>query len=209
MKKIAVTLVGGACALVGVGFANGQSVQAAEVVRVAANASADARLPGDDPLPPVSFMLNPVGPPPGGGGPPAPSRSPSPSLALATEAAQAAMDTCATRGLKIGVAVIDAEGNLRVGLSAVGSPAGRIYTAARKGLAAIEFKVPTSQLRELVAADSTLVSRITPRMAVFGGAVPLIVSGRVLGAIGVSGASTQEDEACAAAGAEKIRTRLD
>jgi hypothetical protein len=78
-----------------------------------------------------------------------------------------------------------------------------------EGVAAIEFKVPTSQLKALVAADPSLVQRITPRMAVFGGAVPLIASGRILGAIGASGASSEQDEACATAGANRISSRLN
>jgi glc operon protein GlcG len=40
------------------------------------------------------------------------------------------------------------------------------------------------------------------------GAVPLIKGGRVLGAIGVSGATGQQDEACAAAGAAAVQGRL-
>ena len=44
----------------------------------------------------------------------------------------------------------------------------------------------------------------TPRLVVFGGGVALVVDGQVVGAIGVSGGSSQEDREVAEAGAAAL-----
>jgi len=187
-----------------------------------AASDADAsRLPGDR-APPRGMMM----PPPGGGAPggapggasggtpggrppPEPgSDAPSPSLALAIEAAQAAVDACKADGYNIGVAVIDSSGQPRASLAGDGSTGGHIYTAVRKGLAAVAFKMPTSKVGLLIATDKAAAARVTPAMLTWGGAVPLMAGDKLLGAIGASGASSQQDEKCAQAGAAKVMSRL-
>ncbi|HUO22994.1 MAG TPA: heme-binding protein [Caulobacteraceae bacterium] len=164
-------------------------------------------LPGDGDLPPLDWMMDEKGPPPSGAKP-QDDVGPGPSLVLAREAAEAAMAKCLADGHKVGVAVIDAQGNLRAALSADGSQLGRVYTAVRKGLAAMEFRAPTSQLSKVFSADPSARARFKPGMAAFPGAVPLIVNGKVLGAVGASGAAPEQDQACAEAGAARIRSRL-
>ena len=44
-----------------------------------------------------------------------------------------------------------------------------------------------------------------PRLVVFGGGFPVEVDGEVIGAIGVSGGSVEEDEQCAEAGLAALR----
>jgi len=162
------------------------------------------RLPGDNPM-----IFGAPRPPAGGGArrPPAgPGRGP--SLALAIEGAQAAIDACAADGHKVGASVIDSTGQPRASLSGDGATGSHIYTGVRKALTALTFKEPSSQVATQAAADPTVASRITPNMAVVPGAVPLMAGDEVIGAIGVSGASSEQDEACAVAGANKIKDRL-
>jgi uncharacterized protein GlcG (DUF336 family) len=162
------------------------------------------RLPGDAPPPPMGAVPRPAG----AGGPP-PDTTPSPSLALALEAAQAALDACTADGLKVGVAVVDAAGQLHVGLIAEGARPGRIYTAVRKDLVALAFKTPTSEVQaKLAAGDPAAAALVKPNMMTVAGAVPLMAGDQLLGAIGVSGATSQQDEKCAAAGAAKIKAKL-
>jgi uncharacterized protein GlcG (DUF336 family) len=40
----------------------------------------------------------------------------------------------------------------------------------------------------------------TPRVIVFGGGLPIEMAGVLVGTVGVSGGSAEQDEACAAAG---------
>ncbi|MFT3906171.1 MAG: heme-binding protein [Steroidobacteraceae bacterium] len=189
----------------------------------AATSTDATRLPGDNP--PRSGGM---GPPPGGapgggpggaggpqqganGKPPQEpgSDAPSPTLEVALEAAQAALAACKSDGYNVGVAVIDSSGQPRVALAADKATGGHVYTAVRKGLAAVAFKVPTSEVARQLAADKNQASLVKPNMATMAGAVPLMTaSGELLGAIGASGASSQQDEKCAAAGAAKVKAKL-
>lgn len=138
--------------------------------------------------------------------------TPGPSLSQSVEAARAAVDTCAAAGFRIGVAVIDSVGEARALLTADGTDGSHAYVAVRKALVALRFEMPSSKASELVPKDPELLARVTPNMFVAGGAVPIIVSGETIGAIGVSGARGaapgQQDELCAAAGLHRIAKQL-
>jgi len=116
---------------------------------------------------------------------------------------------CAKDGLKVGVAVTDSGGNLLVGLSADGANPGRILFATRKANGAVAYGLPTSAVQEkLRAGDATALAAAKPYMMLGPGAVPLMKNGKALGAIGVSGASSQQDEACAAFAAGVVKDKL-
>lgn len=196
------------------GTLSAQSILPAQVAAPlppAVSARDPLSLPGDILPSPIAVVLAPPAPP--GGTPPSPlpprSAVPGPSLAIALTAAQAALKRCEADGLKVGVAVSDSLGVLVVGLQMEGANPGRIFNAARKNLAAIEFGLPTSAVRErLRANDFAMLARVKPSMTLFPGAVPLIVDGKLIGAIGISGATSGQDEVCAAAGAAAIVGRL-
>jgi uncharacterized protein GlcG (DUF336 family) len=177
-------------------------------------------LPADN-LPPFNMLddkgrLIPVPPLPPGGlhastGPE--STAPGPSLALAVEAAQTAVATCSKAGFLIGAAVIDSIGEARAMLTADGSDGSHVFVAMRKALAALAYKMPSSSANALVAKDRTQLLHATPAMFIQGGAVPIVVNGKVIGAIGASGAAGappmgHQDELCAEAGLKKIAARL-
>jgi len=170
-----------------------------------------AAMPGDIVLPTVEEQLHvPLGPPAGT----RPTRvppaypTPSPPLDLALEAAKAAIDSCAADGYRVGVAVTDAEGHIRVGLAADGVSPDRVYTAVRKSLSAATFKVPTRALRDTMPNNPELLSQVKPAMAVLPGGIPIMVDGRVIGGMASSGATAYEEEKCVNAGLDKIRSRL-
>lgn len=157
--------------------------------------TADGRIPAPPPLPPA---------PPGK---PAPeSTAAGPSLAQATRMAQVALRTCAVGGARVGVAVIDAAGEARVLLNAEGTDGSHGFVGMRKALVALAFARPSSAVAAH-AADPAIAARVTPAMFVEGGALPIRRGGRVIGAIGVSGAMGlpigTHDEACAAAGLKR------
>lgn len=171
-------------------------------------------LPGDNLPPAMSVVLTPPTPPSLAPSTPpllVPARQavPGPSMAFALIAAQAALARCEADGLKVGVAVSDTAGVVVVGLQMDGANPGRIFFAGRKNLAAIEFGLPSSAVRDkLRAGDFATLSRTKPNMVLFAGAVPLIAQGKVIGAIAVSGATGAQDEVCAAAGAAAVAGRL-
>jgi len=135
-----------------------------------------------------------------------------PSMALAIEAAEAAVASCNASGYRVGVSVIDSVGEARAMLTADGSDGSHIFVATRKALTALSFEVPSSEAADIIAKDKSMLDRVTPSMFVMGGAVPIIVDHTIIGAIGVSGAAGvpfgHQDEVCAAAGLRKIRKKL-
>jgi uncharacterized protein GlcG (DUF336 family) len=178
-------------------------------------------LPADN-LPPFRMLdvqgnLIPLPPlPPGGlhhdaGGAPE-STARGPSLALALEAAQTAIETCHTNGYRIGVSVIDSVGEARAMITADGADGSHVFVAMRKALTALATEMPSAKAADLVAGDKALLARIKPNMFVMGGALPIVVNRETIGAIGVSGAAGMpfghQDELCAAAGLVKIQNRL-
>jgi len=205
------SLVAGACGI----------AHAAADVSARDRAASPRSLPADN-LPSFAILddngnLEPVPPTPPTGTRRGPnlepeSSAPGPSMSQAIEAARAAVEACTAAGYRVGVAVIDSVGEARALLSADGSDGSHVYVAVRKALVALRFEMPSSKASELVPKDPELLARVTPNMFVTGGAVPIMVSGETIGAIGVSGARGgvmgQQDEICAAAGLRKIVKQL-
>jgi uncharacterized protein GlcG (DUF336 family) len=127
------------------------------------------------------------------------------------EAASAAVAAAARwadqAGVRVNIAVVDAGGNLAAFLRMPGAFLHSIDIAIDKAYTAAGFGLPTGAWTEALATHSRAVQAgipLRPRMVCFGGGLPLKFGGRVIGGIGVSGGSEQEDEACARAGLEAI-----
>ena len=58
----------------------------------------------------------------------------------------------------------------------------------------------------MIADDPALVHGIThtPRLVIFGGGAPIRIAGALVGAVGVSGGSTEQDRAIAEAAAQVV-----
>lgn len=143
-----------------------------------------------------------------GSGAPPESTAPAPSLAQAIDAARAALDACATAGFDVGVTVVDSAGEARAMLTADSADGSHVFVAMRKALTAVVFHTASSTARELVERDKSALARVTPNMFVVGGAVPIFLGHRLIGAIGVSGAGGSpighQDELCASAGVRRF-----
>lgn len=133
-----------------------------------------------------------------------------PQMALAVEAVEAAIAACTAQNLRVTGAVVDAAGNPLYVYVPDGYSARTGDIATRKGITVVLTGKPASQTEALAAADPALEAKLVanPRTVRFGGAVPLMVDGVLIGAIGASGASAEQDEACAKAGADKVASRL-
>lgn len=136
-------------------------------------------------------------------------KSLSPDVAL--EAAQAALKRCRTDGFQVAVVVIDRFGEAQVLLRDrfAGLPASR--TATDKAWTALGFRANTSELAKSIQNGQLDVKLAAlPRVTMLAGAVIVEAGGALVGAIGVSGApGGDKDEACAKAGLEAIRDKLD
>ena len=119
-----------------------------------------------------------------------------------------AVDTCASDGYPVSVAVTDASGHLKAALVADGVKPNRVYMAVRKDVAAAAFGMSTLALREKLTTDSSLLAQLKPNMSVLPGGLPIFAGDRVVGAIAASGAYAIEEEKCVRAGLQKIQSRL-
>lgn len=123
--------------------------------------------------------------------------------------AQAALSACNAENLLVNVVVVDSLGRLRLVLSADGADPAGVFVAAKKAVAATAFKSRTSDVQKrLRAGDTAALAVLKPNMIVLPGGVPLVSAGAVIGAIAASGATAEQDEACAALGAAKIQSNL-
>jgi uncharacterized protein GlcG (DUF336 family) len=130
---------------------------------------------------------------------------------VALEAAQAAMKTCRDHGYQIAVAVVDRSGQPQVLLRDrfAGLPAPD--TATRKAYTALSFRSSTADLAKSIR-DGQLDPALArlPNIAMLGGGLAIETAGTLVGGIGVSGApGGDKDEACAKAGLDAIRDKLD
>ncbi len=121
----------------------------------------------------------------------------------ASRLAQAAAREAERLGVRVNVAVVDASGVLAAFVRMPGAPLHSIDIAIDKAYTAASFGLPTGRWHDVLAGHSEAVRQglvLRPRFVAFGGGVPIVEGGRVIGAIGVSGGSEAEDEACARAG---------
>ena len=117
------------------------------------------------------------------------------------EAAQALVQAAVMRaeelGVTINVAVVDSGGHLAAFLRMPGSAFHSIDVAIDKAYTSMSFGMPTSKwadvLDNLSAACRTGLPTVQ-RMMTCGGGAPIDIGGRRIGAIGVSGATEQQDE---------------
>ncbi len=136
-------------------------------------------------------------------------------LGLAIEAAQTALQNCEKTGFNVTVTVVNAEGLTQVllrgdqtGPHTLDSSRYKAYTAA--SIAPIVNMDTTSEIakRILSTPGSSQLANL-PNILLVGGGVAIRSGGKVVGAIGVGGAPGADlDEACAKAGVDKIRDRL-
>jgi len=128
------------------------------------------------------------------------------SLAAAERAIRAAVERATELGVAVVVAVADAAGELKAYARMDGAPLLSVRIAQDKAWTAAAFGLPTDAWWNLVKDEPPLLHGIvkTDRLIIFGGGVPLVVEGRVVGGIGVSGGSAEQDRAIAAAGAAVV-----
>ena len=108
--------------------------------------------------------------------------------------------------VNIAAAVVDRGGNLVSFLRTENGPFQSIRFAIDKAYTSASFSVATSKWDELLPKNTILRESIInrERFIAFGGGLPIIINEECIGAIGVSGASEEQDEACAQAGLEAI-----
>jgi uncharacterized protein GlcG (DUF336 family) len=121
----------------------------------------------------------------------------------ASDAARAAVAKAEQIGVTINVAVLDRSGLLVAFIRMAGAPLHSQNIAIDKAYTAVSFGLPTHQWNDELKKHSEGVQKglvAIPRLTVFGGGLPILIKGELIGSIGVSGASETQDMECARAG---------
>jgi uncharacterized protein GlcG (DUF336 family) len=123
----------------------------------------------------------------------------------AHRAVAAAACEAARLGIRVNVAVVDAAGLLAAFLRMPGAPLHSIDIAIDKAYTAASFGLPTGRWQAALQAHSEAVRQgivLRPRFIAFGGGLPIVEGGRIIGGIGISGGSEAQDDVC-------VRAALD
>jgi len=128
------------------------------------------------------------------------------TLEQAKKPAAAALAEAARNKWTIAVAIVDTSGNLVYYEKMDNTQIASATVAIDKARAAAIYKRPTKALQDAVAAGGAglRILALHASTPVEGG-IPLFVDGKIIGAIGVSGDSSANDNQCATAGAALLK----
>ena len=124
----------------------------------------------------------------------------------AKKAAAAALAEARKNSWSMAVAVVDPAGDLVYFEKLDGTQAASVNIAVEKARASARFKRPTKQLQDTLAAggEGLRILGLPGAIPVDGG-VPILIDGKIVGAIGMSGGTSAQDGQCAAAGAAAVK----
>lgn len=123
------------------------------------------------------------------------------TLEYAQAVAAKAEDHAKKKGWKVSIAIVNQEGNLLYFQRNPEAYSGSIDVSIQKARSANAFQRPTSAFVEAVKQGRIGMIGVKDVVAIEGG-VPIVISGKHVGAIAVSGAKAIEDEETALAGLE-------
>lgn len=130
-------------------------------------------------------------------------RKPVLTLEVARKVAQAAEQHARANQWNVCIAIVDEGGHLLYFQRMDGVQTGSVLVSQRKAQTAAAFKRPTKAFEEQVAGGRNALLALPGAVPLEGG-VPLVVEGQVIGAIGVSGVTAQQDGQIAQAGADAL-----
>ena len=107
---------------------------------------------------------------------------------------------------KMAIAVVDISGDLVYFEKMDGTQAASVQIAQDKARSAARFKRPTKALQDALAAGGAGLRLLALQGAVpVEGGLPIIVDGKIVGAIGASGGTSEQDGQTAKAGADSVK----
>lgn len=136
--------------------------------------------------------------------PQAPGYGASINLETARKVAAAAAAEGRKNGWTVAVAIVDTGGDLVYFERMDDTQVASSHVAQEKARTAVRFKRPSKFFEEALLGGRIAVLGL-PGATPLEGGIPLLVDGKIVGAIGVSGVTSQQDGVCAQAGVDALR----
>jgi glc operon protein GlcG len=125
------------------------------------------------------------------------------SVEAARKVAAAAIAEGKKQGWNVAVAIVDVAGELVFFERIDDTQPASVQVSQAKGRTAARFKRPSKVFEDALAGGRQAILGMPDVVPIEGG-VPLVIDGRIVGAIGVSGVTSQQDGVCAQAGVDAL-----
>lgn len=126
-------------------------------------------------------------------------------IAAAKKAMAAAEAEAVKNGWAVAIAIVDSGGNLVMLERLDNAQLASVRLAQQKARTAVEFRRPTRIFEDAVGGGGVGLRVLTFDASVAEGGLPIMVGGKIIGAIGVSGVQSHQDGQIAQAGADAVK----
>ena len=128
------------------------------------------------------------------------------TLDQAKKIAALSVAEAAKNNWKMAVAIVDVAGDLVYFEKMDGTQVASVNIAQDKARSAVRFKRPTKAMQDVLAAGGAGVRFLALQGAIpVEGGLPLLIDGKIVGAIGASGGTSDQDGLAAKAGADSVK----
>lgn len=128
------------------------------------------------------------------------------ALETARKASAAALALAAKNGWTMAIAVVDPNGTLVYYQKMDNTQNGSADVSIDKARSAALFKRPTKAFEDLIAGGGDGLRYLRMRGAIpIEGGIPIVIDGKIVGAVGVSGGKSGQDVSCAQAAVDALR----
>jgi uncharacterized protein GlcG (DUF336 family) len=130
------------------------------------------------------------------------------SLEMAKTIAEATIAECKAKGYHTAAAVVDRAGQVMVILRDEQATAQTAEMSRRKAYTARMFRSTTLEFQKRTLDPAYAPQREIADILALGGGVPIRIGDDVVGGVGSSGSTQEQDDACAKAGVAKVANML-
>jgi uncharacterized protein GlcG (DUF336 family) len=125
------------------------------------------------------------------------------SVETARKVAKAALAESKKNGWFVSVAIVDTAGDLVYFERMDNAMSASAVVSQEKARTAARFKRPTKAFEDVLAGGRQAILGL-PGVTPVEGGIPLIIDGKIVGAVGVNGGTSPQDSQCAQVGADTL-----
>ena len=103
------------------------------------------------------------------------------------------------------ITILDSGGQLVMLQRLDGAQWGSIDISREKAKSAVALRRPTKALQDLIAQGGANLRLLSLGYSVLEGGIPIVMGGKIIGAVGVSGVTSQQDAQIAQAGIDALK----